>query len=617
VTTPSKLGPIVLSLFGLPFLGFGLVGVLSFLQTAHQPLAARMGAAVFASVFAIIGGGLIFGSCYGYALQKKQAAREQAQPASPWLWREDWAAGRAKSNQASVTGWWVGAALANMLCLPFALGTMAQGWHTRNPVYLFPAGLALLGLLVFAGAIRATLRRKRYGQTYFEIAALPFSPGGRVAGAIHLHLDDHVAHGVDLRLTCFRRIVIGTGRNRSSQQVPLWEASKNVPAAAFARGPLDTRVPVEFQLPADAFQTDHENSNDQVLWLLQASADVPGVDYRDEFELPVFRTSVSAATATATPTTATDSFASGAFVGAGFATGAASMRGIAENSSRPAELSEEIAEPARHQVVVEDSPGGLEFRFRAGRNLRQTLLVVVLAAVVGALFYGMLRQPSLTPFFAFAVVGLLDFVLILAAIRGALMSTRITVGDGRISWRRSILGLGRAQDVQISEVDSVTAVTTIQQTSSSRGTLYSLRLKNQAGKNFTLVDEIASRDEARWIVAQIEKRAGLRLNTQVAIDDSFYGPPPQPGAVPGSGGWSPVGSRRVAVQTGGGWSLAIAAILFLVGLGVMGLTMSRASHSRTPVTRRPVPQRVAKPSAAAGAPHSPATADPHFAARKQ
>lgn len=136
-----------------------------------------------------------------------------------------------------------------------------------------------------------------------------------------------------------------------------------------------------------------------MFWLLKASADVPGVDYRDEFELPVFRTSVSAATATATATatTATDSFASGAFAGAGFAAGAASMRGIAENSSMPAELSEEIAEPARHQVVVEDSPGGLEFRFRAGRNLGQTLLVGVLAAAVGTLFYGMLRQPRPTP----------------------------------------------------------------------------------------------------------------------------------------------------------------------------------------------------------------------------
>jgi hypothetical protein len=135
-----------------------------------------MGAAVFASVFAIIGGGLIFGSCYGYALQKKQAAREQAQPGSPWLWREDWAAGRAKSNKASVTGWWVGAALANMLCLPFALGTMAQGWQTRNPVYLFPAGLALLGLLVLRARSAPRCAGNATAKLISKLRRCPFLP---------------------------------------------------------------------------------------------------------------------------------------------------------------------------------------------------------------------------------------------------------------------------------------------------------------------------------------------------------------------------------------------------------------------------------------------------------
>jgi hypothetical protein len=40
----------------------GLFAAFSFLGAANQPLAERIGAAVFASVFAIIGAGLIFGS---------------------------------------------------------------------------------------------------------------------------------------------------------------------------------------------------------------------------------------------------------------------------------------------------------------------------------------------------------------------------------------------------------------------------------------------------------------------------------------------------------------------------------------------------------------------------
>ena len=537
MTTPSKLGPVVLSLFGLPFLGFGLFAAYSFFQAPNQPLAARIGAATFASVFAIIGGGLIFGSCYGYTLQKKQAAREQAQPGSPWLWREDWAAGRATGkNRASARGWWVAAVLLNMLFLPMTLGTLGRALQLHDPAYLLPAGLELLALLTTIGAVRATLRAQRFGQAYFELASLPFSPGGRVAGAIHLHLDSNTAHGpahgMDLKLTCFRRVVTGSGDNRSSQQVPLWETSKNVPAAAFSPGPLDTAVPVEFQLPPDAFQTDHESLSDQVYWRLEASANMPGVDYHDEFELPVFRTSASAATS--------NSFASNAFPGDSLVSGrlAAGARPIvsfARSNTTIGELSNEVAEPARHRVVVEDSPAVLQFHFRAARNPGRALLVVILAAAVSALFYALLQHQRQTPLFAFVVVGLLEFFLILAVVHTALTATRITVENGangaRISWRHSILGIGRTRDSAISEVDSIVPLTGIQQASSSGSTQYSVRLKTKAGQNYTLIDEIESREEARWIVAQIEKRAGLRLNTQVEMNNSIYGPPPQPGAI--------------------------------------------------------------------------------------
>jgi hypothetical protein len=53
-----------------------------------------------------------------------------------------------------------------------------------------------------------------------------------------------------------------------------------------------------------------------------------------------------------------------------------------------------------------------------------------------------------------------------------------------------------------------------------------LRTKN--GRRVTLADEINSRQEARWIVSQIETLAGLTIDTHVEVD-SAYGPPPQPG----------------------------------------------------------------------------------------
>ena len=45
------------------------------------------------------------------------------------------------------------------------------------------------GVILAVAAIRASIRRKRFGQTYFEFASLPFSPGQPLKGTIHLRFD--------------------------------------------------------------------------------------------------------------------------------------------------------------------------------------------------------------------------------------------------------------------------------------------------------------------------------------------------------------------------------------------------------------------------------------------
>lgn len=519
MTKPSKAGVVAVSLFGLPFLGMGLFAAYTFLNAPNQPLAARIGGAVFASVFALIGGGLIFGSLYGYSLQKEKARQAAANPASPWLWRQDWAARRVEGkNKSSVIGWWVAAVLANMLFLPLSLGTISKGLSTQDPKYIFPAAFGLVGLLVLFGAIRATIRLERFGKTYFEMASLPFSPGSRLAGAIHVHLDTDVRRGVDLKLCCARIVVTGSGNDRSTHKMPLWEESKNIPPTSLVHGPLDTIIPVEFTIPSDALQTADDNPNDKIQWSLQVKADVSGVNYSDEFELPVFRQVQSPEAPAPAAWPANSSFA----ISSGGQT--------ATPSESSVETGPEVPEPELHRVAVTDSPQGLEFYFRAGRNRFRAALIVVLAAGCGAFLYAMLHVSQRPPIFAVVIVGLLTFFLTLASIRAALTSTRIVVGNGVISWRRAVLGIGRTRQVQVADVASILAATSIQQASSSGSTLYSLRLQTNTGKNHTVVDDIQSRQEARWIVSEIEKRAGLRLNTQVRVSDAFYGPPPQPGA---------------------------------------------------------------------------------------
>ena len=46
----------------------------------------------------------------------------------------------------------------------------------------------------------------------------------------------------------------------------------------------------------------------------------------------------------------------------------------------------------------------------------------------------------------------------------------------------------------------------------------SIQLCTKSGKKFTLADEITSRQEARWIVSQLETQVGLKLDTHVEVN---------------------------------------------------------------------------------------------------
>src|SRR5438034_7232819 len=99
-----------------------------------------------------------------------------------------------------------------------------------------------MGLILLVNALRATIRHRRFGDTYFEFDALPFLPGQRVSGRIHLKFETRAEHGIDLKLSCVRKIVSGTGDSRSTTKVVLWQADQNVPAGAAQPGPLGRAI---------------------------------------------------------------------------------------------------------------------------------------------------------------------------------------------------------------------------------------------------------------------------------------------------------------------------------------------------------------------------------------
>jgi hypothetical protein len=251
---PSKAGAAVLILFGLMFFLPGMFFL--WLIITKSPKVASSGALggyAIGLLISGIGAGLIFAAISSYRKMRRAAATQEANPLSPWLWKRDWAARRADSqSRGKETRLWLLCIFVDTILLPISVGVLPNLISRSDPRALVLLAFDTAGFVLFVSAARASLRRQRFGNTHFELDALPFSPGGRVSGKIHLELNVLPERGVHLSLSCVRRITSGGGEDRTTAKVVLWQADKTISASSISMDGLGATIPVGFAIPLDA-----------------------------------------------------------------------------------------------------------------------------------------------------------------------------------------------------------------------------------------------------------------------------------------------------------------------------------------------------------------------------
>jgi len=177
VPQDSKVATALGVIFGLLFggIGLGVAGLVIFGDPTktHNPAIGI----VVGLFFAAIGFGIVFAVIYGVRKMKQKAAAQQANPDSPWLWREDWAASRAESKNRNTTiGLWIAAIFWNVISITVTTLAALALLQKSDLKALIPLAFCVVGLCLLIAALRATIRRERFGKTYFELASLPFCP---------------------------------------------------------------------------------------------------------------------------------------------------------------------------------------------------------------------------------------------------------------------------------------------------------------------------------------------------------------------------------------------------------------------------------------------------------
>jgi hypothetical protein len=466
------------ALFLVPFAAAGTFCAVQAVRLAH---AGVWPDAIFLGVGALTFGGVGFGGLAGmrvaYRRMKEAEALQASHPKEPWLWRRDWASGRIDdTSQNTLLTAWIFAALWNLISLPSAyLGVRAalyEGKPAAFMVLLFP----LAGTWLLARAIKATLRYRRYGISRLELSTIPGVIGHSLAGSVRASLDLQPAEGFQLTLTCVRRVTTRSGKNSSTSESILWQEERRVRGEQHRDyAGMGTNIPVSFALPSDAVASDPDNSNNRVLWRLEVSASVPGVDYESSFEVPVFRTPASDQPSGETEPLVSDASPLTAY-----------------------------HQPADSRIAVTTRRRGTEIVFPAARNPGAATGLTVFALIwwgtIGIQLY--LHAPIIFPI----VTALFGLLLLIGVLDLWLKVSRVTVDPGTVTVATGYLEPGRGRSLTAAEVADVVAAIGMQ---AGKTVYYDVVIRRKDGKKTTAGGSVRDKREAEWLAVTIKKSLGI------------------------------------------------------------------------------------------------------------
>jgi hypothetical protein len=347
-------------------------------------------------------------------------------------------------------------------------------------VLIFPVA----GIFLLVRAIRQTIALFEFGNTYFERSSVPGVIGRELKGQIQARFPHSPDHGIHLRLSCVHRVTTGSGNSRSTSETIQWRDEADLSSAQLYPGPAGTVIPVAFRIPLDAQPTEKRNASDELVWTLEAIADVPGVDYHDIFEVPVFRTAQ-------TPTQAEAS------------------KFAAPQPAQPAALTR----PSAMTVEVRQIAGGTEFYFPAGRNKSFATSVTVFMLLFSSVTYFLIHN---APFIFPLVFGFFSVLLIYITVQLWLGTTRVVIGGSGLTVQSGLLGVGKVRQIALAEIASISDRIAAQQGGSSGTAYYDIELTLQDGKKVTLGHTVRDKRETEWLVAEMGRLAGVGAKSMTA-----------------------------------------------------------------------------------------------------
>jgi hypothetical protein len=464
-----------LAAIAVPMSLLGLLGVFAALKGVAKsaPWSDIAGPAITGGIFTVVGFALLLFARHVFISGRKKAQLQQQHPAKPWMWREDWASGRIEDSSRNATvGLWGFAILWSAVAFPIAgVFFRQEGFPPRQAamwlILLFP----LVGLLLIWAAIRQTLARMKFGTSHLQLVTQPGVIGRQFRATLETNLKEVPADGMEVIISNIRRVTTGSGKSSSTSENVIWQETTTLSASRLSLGMNGVTVPLSFNIPLDAEPCDDSNSRNCVLWRVEVSAQLPGIDYSQNFEVPVFTTE-------ATPVHEEE-------------IEAIEERSRARVRATPVDT--------KRMVMEQSISSGTKFTFPPPmKGTAATAVAVLLALILGAaavVYFDVVN--------CFTVgAGLICLLIGAAIIFATGHSSYVLVESGNVTARHRLLGMSWGRTFRADEVTDVVPVVGSSNSGSGKAT-YGIGVKTADGRSYTVSLFGMEKPEAEWIAEKI------------------------------------------------------------------------------------------------------------------
>ncbi len=448
----------------------------------------RWGLFAFTMLFPILFGGIGFGimafTVVGGRSIKKEEKFKKENPDREWQAVKKWQSNRLECNNKGMM--WFTVFFATFWCLvssPIIFIVPEEVIDKQNYAALLGLIFPLVGIGLAIWAVRSITRWRKFGRSVFIMEPFPAHPGGIVSGTLELQTPLQTDE-LTVTLSCIRKVTTGSGKNRSTREHFLWQDDQTITIA-----PGQKRYEFGFRINSDARLSDDSNSSDVLLWRIDCSARVPGVDFGASFEVPVIAGQPDQQTLL-----------------------------IAEKMSREQTRKAELSASWRDTGVQLGNQGGYpSYLFAAGRNKAVSALLGLFALIFGGFGVGIAYFGDAWIFGGiFSLVGLLmlwgTFYHLLHSSEFTARPDRLEVISGTLFKKRRVYPVDSIKDIALEESSRAgntqywrIVVKTLQGAAGGYG-----GYKPEKNRSVTIASDIPGRRAAQALIDRVKRELSLK-----------------------------------------------------------------------------------------------------------